>query len=212
MRTETSESRSTTTLRTGAALLAALMLAACATPSTRPPTQVESVDATGFTITEEVRLGSDVRAQYDEAVRLLDQERYAEGIALLTRVTTEAPGVTAPFINLGIAQSRIGQVEEAEASLKRALELSPRHPLAFNELGMLYRKTGRLAEARASYERALELHPDFHYARLNLAILCDIYLEDFACALENYQRYEAAVPDDEDAAMWIADVRNRAGR
>jgi Flp pilus assembly protein TadD len=212
MRTETSQLQPTKRLRAVGPLAAALMLAACAAPSTRSPTQTETVDATGFTITEEVRLGSDVRAKYDEAVRLLDQERYPEGIALLEQVTVDAPNVTAPFINLGIAQSRAGRVEDAEASLKRALALSPRHPLAFNELGMLYRKTGRFAEARASYERALELHPDFHYARLNLAILCDIYLKDFECALENYQRYESAVPDDEDAAMWIADVRNRAGR
>jgi Flp pilus assembly protein TadD len=98
-----------------------------------------------------------------------------------------------------------------EASFERALA-QPRHPVAHNELGIVYRKTGRFTEARESYERALELHPGFHYARRNLAILCDVYLADPECALANYTLYAAAVPGDESASIWIADVRNRMGK
>ena len=199
-------------LNLGTAMATALLLAGCAASSTRKPNLVETVDSYGFTITEEVRLSGDVRADYDRAVQLLAQQQYTQGIAMLQKVTAEAPNVTAPYINLGIAYGHTEDFEHAEQSLKRALELNPRHPIAHNELGMLYRRTGRFAEARASYERALAIHPEFHFARRNLAILCDIYLKDLACALENYEHYEAAVPDDEEAAMWIADVRNRAGR
>ena len=199
-------------LNLGTAMAAALLLAGCAASPTRRPNLVETVDSYGFTITEEVRLSGDVRADYDRAVQLLAQQQYTQGIAMLQKVTTEAPNVTAPYINLGIAYGHTEDFEHAEQSLKRALELNPRHPIAHNELGMLYRRTGRFAEARASYERALAIHPEFHFARRNLAILCDIYLKDLACALENYEHYEAAVPDDAEAAMWIADVRNRAGR
>ncbi|HSN70079.1 MAG TPA: hypothetical protein VLT59_01160, partial [Steroidobacteraceae bacterium] len=82
------------------AVLTALVVSGCAAPTKRPPAQVETVDPAGFTITEDVRLDQDVLGEYDRAMQLLGQERYPEGIALLEQVTTSAPNVTAPFINL----------------------------------------------------------------------------------------------------------------
>lgn len=186
-----------------------LLIAACTSTAPTRPNQVEVHDEAGFTINEDVRVSGDVRADFESAVRSMEQEQYEQGIALLERVTEEAPNVTAAHIDLGIAYRHVGDLEPAEASMMRALELNPRHPVVHNELGMLYRKTGRFAQARASYEQALALQPTFHFARRNLAILCDVYLADLSCALENYEMYVEAVPDDDDAAMWIADLRNR---
>ena len=123
-----------------------------------------------------------------------------------------APEATAAHIDLGIAHRLAGDYESAEKSLLRALELNTRHPVAHNEIGIVYRKTGRFDEARASYEQALAVYEDFHFARRNLAILCDVYLGDMDCAIEQYERYARAMPDDEKVAMWLADLRNRAGR
>lgn len=184
-----------------------------AAPRRPARTRLEIEDETGgFTITEDVRISGGVRADYETALRYLQQEQYAPGIALLLEITKSAPDVTAPHIDLGIAYSRSDDLERAEASLRIALELNPEHPIAHNELGMVYRKTGRFAEARESYGRALAVYPGFHFARRNLAILCDLYLADLDCALENYEAYRDANPDDEQAAMWITDIRNRVSR
>jgi Tfp pilus assembly protein PilF len=165
---------------------------------------------TGFTLIDNVQIDTDTRAQYDNAVRQLEQKQYEQGIASLLKLTQSVPTATAPYIDLGIAYGRSGDLDKAEASFKRALEINPRHPIAYNELGMVYRKKGQFAEARASYEKAIALVPDFHFARLNLAILCDLYLADTTCALDNYEAYQRAIPDDKQAAMWIADLRTRA--
>jgi tetratricopeptide (TPR) repeat protein len=215
-------------------LLLALALAAC---SGAPPTrQVQSAgaepagakaarpgkpvtplrseiqpNAGGFTIVEEVRVGGDVHADYDSAMRSFEQKQYAQGISALLRVTQAAPNVTAAHIDLGIAYARTGELEQAEASLTRALALNSRHPIAYNELGMVQRRRGQFAAARTSYEKALALSPAFHYARRNLAILCDLYLADRSCALTNYEAYLQHAPEDKDVAKWLADLLNRAG-
>lgn len=178
----------------------------------RRPPELEMQDEFGFTITEEVRISGEVRANYQRALQLLDEKRYEQGIDLLREVTENAPDVTAPHINLGIAYGLSGDLEQAEASLETAVELSPDHPIVHNELGILYRKTGRFSEARQSYEQALAIHPGFHFARRNLAVLCDLYLADLGCALENYEIYSHAVPEDEEVGIWIADIRNRLGQ
>jgi tetratricopeptide (TPR) repeat protein len=195
-------------------LAAALVTCIFATPAlaAKHPPKVEIVpDATGFTITQEIRVSGDVRAEYDQALRLVAQQPSVPGIALLVRVTESAPGAIAPHIDLGIAYARAGDLDRAEESFGKALAINPDHPVANNELGIVYRRKGRFAEARAAYEKSLAISPTFHFAHRNLAILCDLFLVDLSCALTHYEAYSRAVPDDKEAEKWIADLRARSG-
>jgi Flp pilus assembly protein TadD len=213
------------TRRAVASLAAAVFLAACSTPSTQEkPLQKQAAralqparvdiqqDATGFTILEDVRVSADVRAEYESAVRMLELQQYEQGVASLLKVTESAPNVTAAQIDLGIGYARSGDLDKAEESLKRALQLNPRHLIAYNELGMVYRRKGKFNEARASYEKALELFPTFHFAQRNLAILCDVYLADLDCALKYYEAYHQTAPGDGETAKWLADLNARVKR
>jgi len=200
------------TLLAADALLAGLVPAALAKRDASGPADVEvTQEPGGFVISQDLDVSGAVRDEYERALQHLQRGQNEQGIELLLKVTEALPGAIAPHVDLGIAYGRTGAEDLAEASLKRALALDPGHPIVNNELGMLYRRTGRFAEARASYEKALELYPSFHFAHRNLAILCDLYLQDFKCALEHYEAYRQAVPGDPEPVKWMADVRGRAG-
>jgi Flp pilus assembly protein TadD len=180
-------------------------------PAEKDRARVQVDGGLGFTVTEVVHIGSDVRSDYQQAVAMLQQGRLVEGIALLEGVVARAPGLTAPHVDLGVAYGRNAQWDKAEKSLEAALALAPDHPAALNEIGIVYRRTGRFDAARSSYEHALRVHPTYHYALRNLGVLCDLYLEDLPCALDAYRRYAELVPDDAQVGVWIADLSARMG-
>ena len=197
-----------------AALALVTLLGACASTNTpsRPAASIAVQEDVGFTITEPVSVDNNVRTEYVEALNHLERAQHEEGLAMLQHVASSAPDLSAPRIEMGIAYHAIGDLDAAEENLLLALELNPDHPIAHNELGIVYRKTGRFTAARQSYESALAVYPGYHHARRNLGILCDLYLADLDCALENYEAYMKTVPGDDQAAMWIADIRGRLGQ
>ncbi len=160
-------------------------------------------------IAENYPVDPEIKLEFAKALEMLNAEKYPEAIRLLKGVTGKTSKFSAPYINLGIVYMRTGENELAEEALKKALEISPQHPVANNEMGMLYRKTGRYADARKLYEGLLEVYPDFLPIRKNLGVLCDIYLQDLNCAQDQYLEYLKGVPDDEKVKIWLADVKSR---
>jgi tetratricopeptide (TPR) repeat protein len=202
-----------------------LALAGCVTTGGKP--KIESVDEElpvmevgpsveqladgrqGFIIREIPHMEPEAVRDFKRAVAMMENQEYEKAAEVLGKVIEQSPEVTAPYINLAIACMHLDKPEEAEQHLKTALEIIPGHPVASNEYGLLLRKSGRFFEARKIYEKALSTFPDYQPVRKNLGILCDLYLNDPTCALEQYENYSEAMPEEEQVKLWIVDLRMR---
>lgn len=164
----------------------------------------------GFVITESVPAGSGLRSDFNRAVRLIGEGGYDDAIALLEGLIIELPDVSAPHINVSLAYLKTNRPELAEEHLKAALAIIPGHPVASNQYGLLLRRAGRFDEARNVYEASIEQFPEYLPVRKNLGILCELYLADSSCAIEQYGFYSESNPEDEQVKLWIANLRLRS--
>ncbi len=151
-----------------------------------------------------------VQVRYQQALEWIRSKRYESAIETLTAITSQAPTLSGPRVNLGIAYAGLGHLQDAERAFRKALELNPENPVARNQLGILQRKQGKFDQARESYQGVLTAHPNYPYAHLNMGILCDLYLQNNDCALRHYERYLQLVESrDETVKLWVVDLKKR---
>ncbi|HEX5705900.1 MAG TPA: tetratricopeptide repeat protein, partial [Pyrinomonadaceae bacterium] len=100
----------------------------------------------------------DARGHYVAGVMLHLMMRGEEARAALARSFELSATADAAYF-LGLIAYNSDATAEAEAWLKRAVALDPRHAPARTSLGMTYAKRKDFAAARAELERAVELDP-----------------------------------------------------
>jgi len=187
--------------------LMAIFLGACA--SGKPEMRSGSILVNA---NDAIAVDPEVNRDFTAALSLLEDEEYDKAIELLESIVKRENRVTAPFVNLGVAYMKVGKMDKAEENLLKAVKLDSGHPIANNELGLLYRRTGRFSQAKSVYEKTLAMYPDLLPVRRNLAVLCDIYMDDLDCALKNFQVLANENPEDEQLKIWIAEIKARMGR
>lgn len=177
------------------ALAAVLLLAACATgPEQRQPVPVSDV----------------TRDAYRDALALMRGADYEAAIEAMRAVSERNDRLAGPYVNIGIAWRELGEPERAREALQAAIERDPASGAAHNQLGLLHRHAGRFAEAREAYRAGIRADPEYAPLYRNLGILCDIYLQNPSCALENFRAYQQRTDrNDETIELWIADVERR---
>ena len=99
----------------------------------------------------------------------IDQEEGAnERLRWYQAAAAAAPANAVAHINLGVALKDKGQLDEAIACSKKAIELDPKFATAHSNLGIAPNDKGRLDEAIACHRKAIELDPKYAPAHTNL--------------------------------------------
>jgi tetratricopeptide (TPR) repeat protein len=93
---------------------------------------------------------------------------HARAVVLIGEAIARRPDVSAYHANLAEAHRALGQLDQAAASCRTALLLSPDSPEADNTLGVVLLAQNQPEEAAAQFRRALGVRPTFALAASNL--------------------------------------------
>jgi superkiller protein 3 len=115
-------------------------------------------------------------AYYNAAVSDLRDRREADYKAKLQKAKENlqkaialSPKLAAPYLNLGMTFTDLGDFPSAIETLKRGIELEKNWLPAINELGIAYRKNGDFENASKQFRRAIEIDDNFAVAHYGLA-------------------------------------------
>lgn len=113
--------------------------------------------------------------------------------------------------NLGIAQCEVGRIDEAVASLQRAVAIKPNLAEAHVLLGTALRHLGRFQESAASYRHALEISPTVADIHRQLGdVLSELGLLDES--VMSYQQALSLAPELVEAHNNLGNVFAKGGR
>jgi len=114
-----------------------------------------------------------------------------------------------PLVNAAIAYSSLGQNQEAEECLRRALKVEPANAAANFNLGLLLGELGRLGEAEQSLRAALKSDPQMAAAAYNLGVI--LAKKDVGEAVAWCQKALAMRPSDAKYAHTLAFFQRQKG-
>jgi tetratricopeptide (TPR) repeat protein len=95
-------------------------------------------------------------ALWDLGLAMLEKQQYAEALSCLNGALAIGQRYALPHAYRGRVLAALGRNLEAEAELRRAVEIDPQQIVARNALGKFFLDTGHVAEAEAQYRASLE--------------------------------------------------------
>jgi protein O-mannosyl-transferase len=124
------------------------------------------------------------------------------------RVNPDDPDV---LYNLGNALARLGDPDGAVRAYRRANELAPDHADVLNNLGFALADQEHYDEAIACFEQALRLKPDYADAHNNLANVL-YYRHQYAESVQHFRAAQRLVPDNALICCNLGDALLKVGQ
>ena len=155
-------------------------------------------------------LHSGSQALFDRGVELLREGQLDAAQVLFEELTDDQPELAGSWVNLGYIHLARSEPEQALAAFEHALDANPRNCEALTQMGVMSRKNGQFEEAELYYQSCLDVQPGYANARLNLAILYELYMGRLGEALAAYNDYQHMLPEPDRLVIgWVMDLERR---
>ena len=112
-----------------------------------------------------------VREQGDE---LLSAGRPTEAIKVWEQALAKTPRDTKLLTRIATAQTRLRQLDAAEATLMRAVALAPQSPRVRQNLALVYLKQKKLDKALGAFGEVLKLQETYPYTHYYIGLIHEI--------------------------------------
>jgi tetratricopeptide (TPR) repeat protein len=163
----------------------------------------------GLTAMVTVTHAQELKEQWNESAKLIEQEKFSEAVTLLqSMLANEAlpdqirPGV---LFRLAYSYSSLGNDKKAVETWKRVLELLPEEGSVWANLGWSQYLLGDAKEAIASTEKALVLNESMMFAWANLG-LYHLDLGNRDAAMKAYDTAIQKVTSEDDISGAVDDL------
>jgi len=154
---------------------------------------------------EELRPGS------ERGVELLKAGDYDRGIGTLESVVRRQPDDATARLNLGMALSDQGRLNEALEHLKQVVLVRPEDSRGWVALGVALARNKEVTKAVDALRRAVEVDPDDAYARKNLGAMLSEEKESLDEAILHLQRAVESMPKDQQVRLALGRACERKG-
>ncbi|HNX49477.1 MAG TPA: tetratricopeptide repeat protein [Thermoanaerobaculaceae bacterium] len=105
---------------------------------------------------------------FEYAVGLLQNRQHRLAVPLLQGLLKTEPDHPGVLFNLGMAESDLGNLDDAIVHLRALVEMDPGHAHGWVALGVARARAGQIDEAIAALGEAVRVAPEDPYARRNL--------------------------------------------
>ena len=100
-----------------------------------------------------------------------EREQFEQALQRFHQAVEFDPTYAGAWLNLGMCQQRLGQIADAEASFKHAIEREPNDSQAYSLLGTMYLESEQWSKAREILEQGLRVNQDSAELRVSLAMV-----------------------------------------
>jgi tetratricopeptide (TPR) repeat protein len=165
--------------------------------------------------TKEQKQYTGLKATFDQATLLYNQQRFSEAAAMYEQAVPLAKDKNVPIVLARLADAygnaakqeqnrdvRTQDQQKAVDTYQKALQLTPNDPALHNNLGSVYAEMGKVADAQKEFQKAADINPagaSGYYYNLGVVMVNQGKMDEAATALKKATELD---PSNANAFYW----------
>lgn len=158
-------------------------------------------------------LNSEEIKEYQAALNNMQTGEFDKAVTELNKFTQAHPTHIGAIINLATALYKNKKVADSNRVLDTAKKINPNLAEIYNLSGLLDVEKGEYNSAEKNYLAAIKIKKDYAAAHYNLALVYDIFYQDFNQAIAQYEQYlNLTGNSDKETITWVEELKLKQKR